>query len=186
MNNHEFEQLLKEDFEIIKKTLCQKTVEYAGEGEGTVGDTDGDVIRRDCPGAGAEADEGEVDYLSCFKHAGEIAGVSPVEALRGFMLKHTASIYDMLRDPRAYTMDKWNEKIFDHINYLILLRALLLEGRTRGGSEACECERSEDCEGCEGREECEEDLRYPYGDDALKRYTDKLYELLREHEYNDK
>ena len=98
MNKEKFEELLNEDFDKIRNTLINKTNEYANE-----------------------------DYLSCFKHSANIANITPIDSLKGFMLKHTTSVYDMLQEPTKYSMEKWDEKLFDHINYLILLRALLVE-----------------------------------------------------------
>ena len=50
------------------------------------------------------------------------------KALAGMMVKHTVSIYDMINNPdTTYDMDVWNEKITDHINYLLLLRAVVIE-----------------------------------------------------------
>lgn len=33
----------------------------------------------------------------------------------------------MIRAKEAFPLEKWDEKITDHINYLILLRALVVE-----------------------------------------------------------
>jgi hypothetical protein len=41
------------------------------------------------------------------------------------MAKHTVSIYDMCNSGKEYSIDMWNEKITDSINYLLLLRALI-------------------------------------------------------------
>lgn len=43
------------------------------------------------------------------------------------MAKHTVSIYDMARSDDSFSLEKWDEKITDHINYLILLRAVVVE-----------------------------------------------------------
>lgn len=43
------------------------------------------------------------------------------------MAKHTVSIYDMARSEETFPLEKWDEKITDHINYLILLRAVVVE-----------------------------------------------------------
>jgi hypothetical protein len=43
------------------------------------------------------------------------------------MSKHTISIFDMGRSKQDFPLEKWDEKITDHINYLILLRALIIE-----------------------------------------------------------
>ena len=79
----------------------------------------------------AKGDEyaGEVDKdrLHNFKVAAATQGITTKEALAGMMAKHTVSVYDMIGDGRAHSQEKWDEKIVDHINYLILLRALVLE-----------------------------------------------------------
>lgn len=67
------------------------------------------------------------DRLHNFKVAAGMQGITVKEALAGMMAKHTTSIYDMIGDGRDYSLDKWDEKILDHINYLILLRAIILE-----------------------------------------------------------
>ena len=65
------------------------------------------------------------DVLSNFKSAAGLTRSTPRAALAGMMLKHTVSIYDMCREPRP--IEVWDEKITDHINYLILLRACVEE-----------------------------------------------------------
>jgi hypothetical protein len=72
----------------------------------------------------------EEDVLHNFKNAGTMQGISQVAALSGMMAKHTISIYDMIRsreNGKNFGLDKWDEKILDHINYLIILRAMLYE-----------------------------------------------------------
>jgi hypothetical protein len=75
--------------------------------------------------AGEYADD--ADRLHNFKASASLQGITPIEALRGKMAKHTISIYDMIASKKAYPVEKWDEKITDHINYLILLRALVVE-----------------------------------------------------------
>ena len=67
------------------------------------------------------------DRLHNFKVAAGLKGETPVQALAGFLAKHTVSIYDMCMSGEEYSLDMWNEKITDHINYLLLLRALVEE-----------------------------------------------------------
>lgn len=67
------------------------------------------------------------DRLCAFKSAAILQNISPIKALAGMMSKHTTSIYEMIYSDKKYTEDKWNEKIIDHINYLILLKGLLIE-----------------------------------------------------------
>lgn len=67
------------------------------------------------------------DRLSNFKKAAHLTGTSVPEAVAGMMVKHTVSIYDMIEGGREYSIDTWEEKLTDHINYLILLKAAILE-----------------------------------------------------------
>ena len=67
------------------------------------------------------------DRLHNFKVAAQIQGISTSEALVGMMAKHTVSIYDMVRSGNAYSAEMWDEKITDHINYLLLLKAVIEE-----------------------------------------------------------
>lgn len=96
--------------ERIKKVMCSKSAEYARGG----------------------------DKLYNFKRSAEIDGITPIEALRGMDLKHRTSINDMLDDldkgiqninpPTTENIKKlWEEKLTDHINYMILLWGLLAE-----------------------------------------------------------
>ena len=90
-----FEAIVKEQIERSKKVLIGKAEEYAQDG----------------------------DRLHNFRVAGSMMNVSIEQAIAGMMSKHTVSIYDMCRSNESYTMDMWNEKITDHINYLLILRA---------------------------------------------------------------
>ena len=66
------------------------------------------------------------DRLHNFKTAAVLEHKTPVQALEGMMAKHTVSIYDMC-DAGDRDIAKWNEKITDSINYLLLLSALIRE-----------------------------------------------------------
>lgn len=78
---------------------------------------------------GSKSDEyaTDTDRLHNFKVAAGMQGITVKEALAGMMAKHTTSIYDMIGDGKDHSLEKWDEKIIDHINYLILLRAILVE-----------------------------------------------------------
>ena len=70
------------------------------------------------------------DRLHNFVVASELQGVTLEEALGGLMAKHTVSIYDMIKgvgNGKSYSMYTWDEKITDHINYLLLLKAIVTE-----------------------------------------------------------
>ena len=105
MTHKDFDKLV--DYvvtERIKNVMCQKSTEYARGG----------------------------DKLYNFKRAAKISGETPLVCLRGMKLKHDVSILDMLDDEdiglkTPHTREKWEEKIGDDINYLILMLALLYE-----------------------------------------------------------
>lgn len=68
------------------------------------------------------------DRLHNFNVGAELTGKTPAAVLGGFMLKHTTSLYDMIMSGEQYTKEQWNEKITDHINYLLILQAVLQQG----------------------------------------------------------
>lgn len=67
------------------------------------------------------------DRLHNFKVAAALQGCTPKQALAGMMAKHSVSVYDMCRSTELFAMGQWNEKITDHINYLLILRAMVEE-----------------------------------------------------------
>lgn len=68
------------------------------------------------------------DRLYNFRVAAALRGESLQSALAGMMAKHTVSVYDMCKDDAPIFSEEFvNEKITDHINYLLLLRAVLEE-----------------------------------------------------------
>lgn len=75
------------------------------------------------------------DKLHIFKRVAALRNTTPQGALSGMMVKHTGSVYDMCESGEEYPIEVWNEKITDHINYLLLLRAVVEEGRTKTGEE---------------------------------------------------
>lgn len=67
------------------------------------------------------------DKLVSFKKAAALRGQTPRQALSGMMLKHTVSVYDLCDATDVGSLEVWNEKLTDHINYLLLLRAIVEE-----------------------------------------------------------
>ena len=98
MNIEVFDELLEEQMERSRSVLCSKGKEYATE-----------------------------DRLHNFKVAAALEGKTPEQALAGMMAKHTVSIYDMCESREHYPTATWEEKITDHINYLLLLNAIVRE-----------------------------------------------------------
>lgn len=69
----------------------------------------------------------DADVLGNFKKSAHMRGVGIPQAIAGMMVKHTTSIYDMVESGKPFSIEVWDEKITDHINYLILLRASLID-----------------------------------------------------------
>ena len=99
MNSEWFEKVIKKQIKSCEDVLIGKAKEYATDD----------------------------DRLHNFKNAAGMMSCDPKEALAGMMAKHTISIYDMCRSGKDYPIELWNEKITDHINYLLLLKAIVEE-----------------------------------------------------------
>lgn len=99
MTQKEFEEVLAAQWQRCSETLNAKAAEYAADS----------------------------DRLHNFKVAAAARGCTPVQALSGMLVKHTVSVYDMMESDKRYSVSLWDEKITDHINYLLLLKALLVE-----------------------------------------------------------
>lgn len=70
------------------------------------------------------------DPLHNFRKAANLQGVSIREAAAGMMAKHTVSVFDLCMRDDLDDMATWDEKILDHINYLLFLRAMATEEYT--------------------------------------------------------
>ena len=99
MKTEQFNDVVNNQLDICKSILCKKADEYA-------------------------RDE---DRLHNFKCAAGLLNCDPKEALCGMMVKHTVSVADMCRDGIFHPIELWDEKITDSINYLLLLKALVVE-----------------------------------------------------------
>lgn len=67
------------------------------------------------------------DRLSAFKKAAVIQDCTQLEAALGMMSKHVVSLTDMIHSKGHYTTSRWDEKITDTINYLLIIRAIVEE-----------------------------------------------------------
>lgn len=76
---------------------------------------------------GKEYDDNTFDRLHSFKTAAALVGGNQTAALAGMMAKHTVSVYEMCNQPALYSRERWQEKITDSINYLLILRAMVEE-----------------------------------------------------------
>lgn len=105
MRSADFDKIVNERIEKIKKILGSKAKEYASN----------------------------EDRLYNFKRAAEMDRTTPAKALWGMMAKHRVSVADLVEGEGCVVMDQESykalieEKIGDSINYLILLEAILKE-----------------------------------------------------------
>ena len=83
---------------------------------------------------GKEYTPGE-DRLSNFRSAAAAQGLTMKQALAGMMAKHTISIFDMIWSGEEYPEEQWEEKITDHLNYLLILKAVVAEEPGESGSQ---------------------------------------------------
>ena len=102
MNNPSFTAIIKHQIGHCLSLLTSKGKEYAGE---------------------------KLDRLLAFKKAAALQGTTQAEAAFGMLAKHLVSVADMVAEPEKYPSDKWDEKIGDSINYLLIIRAIAEEGR---------------------------------------------------------
>lgn len=102
MQNEEFNKIVEEVTESIKKVLVSKAKEYA-----------------------------HGDRLYNFKRASKITNKSTIECAKGMWMKHLVSILDILDGKLENTREMVNEKFIDSINYHILMMAILQENRKK-------------------------------------------------------
>ena len=100
MKQDQFNEIIEKQLETIKNTLLVKSKEYSTE-----------------------------DKLHNFRTSALMQQCTMEQALAGMLSKHTVSIYDMIKSDGHYDIEKWDEKINDHIVYLLLLRVIVEERR---------------------------------------------------------
>lgn len=99
MNTKDFMKVFANQMSLCESTLCNKHGEYATD----------------------------FDELLNFKQGAATLDTTPKQVLAGYMVKHTQSIYHLIKEDHTPADGIWDEKITDHINYLILLKALIVE-----------------------------------------------------------
>ena len=102
METKDFDKVVERRIELIRKVLTAKADEYA-----------------------------RGDRLSNFKQAAELTNERPIEVLAGLMVKHEVAFHNFVNDWGKRNMlqsyERWDEKIGDIINYMILADALVRE-----------------------------------------------------------
>jgi hypothetical protein len=67
------------------------------------------------------------DRLCQFKQAATMSGIDPKQALMGMMAKHSVQLATMIASKNTIDLRVWDEVITDHLNYLFLLKGLVME-----------------------------------------------------------
>lgn len=67
------------------------------------------------------------DRLKAFKTGAALQNITQKQCLLGMLTKHIISIYDMVSTNKHFNINKWTEKISDAINYLLILKSMLVE-----------------------------------------------------------
>lgn len=99
MTQENFERIVEDQLEIARNLLIAKGQEYSLS----------------------------ADRLEVFKKAASLQGETVKQALCGMLAKHVVSVYDMSMSDKEFTEARWTEKITDSINYLLLLKAAVME-----------------------------------------------------------
>lgn len=108
MNLKQFDKIVTDQLSRSELVLMGKGTEYAEEA----------------------TDETEVDRLAHFKKAAALQDMTTAQTAFGMLSKHLVSVADMVGSRQSYPLTQWNEKITDSINYLLILRAIVEEGRS--------------------------------------------------------
>ncbi len=130
MTFNEFNKIVSDQTAKCANLLMSKGFEYAPNARAESSQDLvclNDTLYEDLGGADKVTPKGSKDRLAHFKKAAAITGTTPKEALLGMLAKHLVSVSDMCTDGGTYSLDRWDEKITDSINYLILLRAIVEE-----------------------------------------------------------
>lgn len=112
----DFNTVIQNQIAFCLNTLTGKGAEYAP-----------DAVKEPTPLTAQAATALAPDRLEHFKKAAAIMNTTPKAALLGMLSKHIISVSDMCTDNRKYPVGKWEEKITDSINYLLILRAIVEE-----------------------------------------------------------
>jgi hypothetical protein len=99
MDSNYANKIIKDQLKICESLLCSKAKEYSLE----------------------------KDRLASFKTGAKLQGITPKQCLLGYATKHIVSITDMIKTDKKFTLARWEEKITDTINYLLLLKAMVEE-----------------------------------------------------------
>jgi lipopolysaccharide biosynthesis glycosyltransferase len=99
MTTKDLETLVQQRFTYCQEVLFAKNAEYARE----------------------------YNVLSNFHLAATLQDCPATQALMGMAAKHIVSLFTFAQKPWSHTLEQWQEKITDIINYCLLLEAMAVE-----------------------------------------------------------
>ena len=99
MTIDKFNQVVNEQLEICRDLLTKKGIEYSFSD----------------------------DRLNSFKVGAALQNNNQKQCMLGMLTKHIISIYDMILVNKQFDINKWTEKITDTMNYLLILKAMVVE-----------------------------------------------------------
>lgn len=120
MTLKDFNNAVDEQINTCKNLLIKKGEEYAPVPD------ENDFIENENGQLAFDIDA-LTDRLNCFKKAAVLMNTTPKAALFGMLTKHLVSVSDMCTDKTSYSQKRWDEKITDSINYLLILSAMIKE-----------------------------------------------------------
>lgn len=121
MTQSEFQKVIDRQLDYCRQLLVEKGKEYAPNSK-----WEGSLVEEE-DGQMAFVTENTADRLGQFKKAAGLTDDTPKKALFGMFVKHIISLTEMCVSGKKFETFKWEEKITDSINYLLLLRALIEE-----------------------------------------------------------
>lgn len=116
MTYNDFDEIVEDQLTTIKNMLVSKGKEYVDREKG--------------------------ERLANFIEAGKIAGITPAEALDGFLLKHKESyqrIVNNVKNNKVIDGRKFKEVFNDYLNYLILQKCVILDSGLVKNEEGSNC-----------------------------------------------
>lgn len=116
MNFKDFNNAIVDQVDFCKELMLKKGKEYAEN----------------------SSEQTDVDRLDSFKKYATVLNCTQEKAIYSMLTKHFVSLGDMVENNNDYPLELWTEKITDSINYLLILKAAVLERenkKVKAGSE---------------------------------------------------
>ncbi len=97
LTEEEFESFFKKRIEKCKATLLKKSEEYSAEN----------------------------DKMRNFNVVARMMNMTPQQVAFMFMMKHFESVYEIVMNEKEVTLEMWDEKMGDLMNYFFLIDAMM-------------------------------------------------------------